>query len=423
MMGELFSPAKNEQKYAKVGILGFQGSGKTYTATLFAIGLLDIHFKLTGEKAKAAFFDTENGSDFVAPMFEHAGYELIVARSRAFVDLKRAFDMAKKSGAEVMIIDSLTHVWRDLVESYKKGKGRKKLQFQDWGEIKPVWWEYADIFTAFPMHVIVCGRAGYEYEYEEDEDGKKELIKTGTKMKAETEFGFEPSLVLEMRSIRREKNGKPGTGVIENVCTVLKDRAHKINGFEFIFPTFKDFGPHWDHLKMAGKYRSVDITRDSQVLFRTDGEGNWRKRQIEREALLEDIKGEFIRRGIGKGKEEMAFKHQVSHECFGTDNWVRIKEEVNSQDLKKGVELMKDAMDDLMNAFIRNPDGVDVKGIVQRHREQLAQQRKDDDLPFDDIKENQGEQQGEAQPAQEQIQQQDEQQGVDDEGQKNMWED
>jgi hypothetical protein len=44
--------------------------------------------------------------------------------------------------------------------------------------------------------VIICGRAGYEYDYFEDDEGKKQLEKTGIKMKAETEMGFEPSLLV-----------------------------------------------------------------------------------------------------------------------------------------------------------------------------------------------------------------------------------
>lgn len=396
--------------------MGFQGSGKTYTATLIANGLLDIIYKLTGEKAKCAFFDTENGSDFVAPMFEHAGYELVVARSRAFVDLVKAFKVAKEAGAEVMIIDSISHVWRDVMESYMEEKGRSRLEFHDWSQIKTRWRQYVDLFITFPMHVIVCGRAGYEYAFEENEDGKKELRKTGTKMKVEGEFGYEPSLVLEMTSVRRDKDGKRGAGVIENVCTVLKDRSDKINGMEFVSPTFQDFGPHWDYLALGGEHCAVDITRNSRELFRTAGEWNWRKRKIDHDALIEDIKGEFVRAGLGSSAKEKAFKAHISLECFGTDNWVRIENELNSQVLKEGVELMQDAMEELLAAFAQSSDGrVDVKGIVAQHRAHLEQQRKDDDLPFDDIlanKGNQGEQE-------EQDQQQDRQ--GDDGGQDTLW--
>ena len=49
----LLKPAQNQTAYLKAGILGFQGSGKTYTATRLASGLA----KLSGkENPKVAFF-------------------------------------------------------------------------------------------------------------------------------------------------------------------------------------------------------------------------------------------------------------------------------------------------------------------------------------------------------------------------------
>jgi len=57
----ILKPAQNQTAYLKAGIMGFQGSGKTYTATRIASGLAKLSKK---EKPKIAFFDTEKGSDF-----------------------------------------------------------------------------------------------------------------------------------------------------------------------------------------------------------------------------------------------------------------------------------------------------------------------------------------------------------------------
>jgi hypothetical protein len=73
------------------------------------------------------------------------------------------------------------------------------LEFQDYGAIKPMWAQFTETFLNSKAHIILCGRAGNTSEYQEKEDGgKKELISTGTKMKAESEMGYEPSLLVEM---------------------------------------------------------------------------------------------------------------------------------------------------------------------------------------------------------------------------------
>jgi len=52
----LLKPAMNQTAYLKLGLQGFEGSGKTYLACNFAMGMAE----LTGVK-KVAYFDTEKG--------------------------------------------------------------------------------------------------------------------------------------------------------------------------------------------------------------------------------------------------------------------------------------------------------------------------------------------------------------------------
>ena len=51
-----------------------------------------------------------------------------------------------------------------------------------------------------PLHIVLCGRAGFDWDFNETEgdDGsiKKELVKTGVKMRVESQFGFEPAQLL-----------------------------------------------------------------------------------------------------------------------------------------------------------------------------------------------------------------------------------
>ena len=64
--------------------------------------------------------------------------------------------------------------------------------------LKAMWREFTDRYVNSKLHVIMRGRAGYIWDDVEDEEGVKELKKVGTKMKAEVETGYEPSLLIEM---------------------------------------------------------------------------------------------------------------------------------------------------------------------------------------------------------------------------------
>jgi hypothetical protein len=70
----------------------------------------------------------------------------------------------------------------------------------DANPIKTIWnSRWAGKFLNSPLHFVIAGRAGYESDIEENEEThKKELTKTGIKMKTEGEFGFEPSLLIQM---------------------------------------------------------------------------------------------------------------------------------------------------------------------------------------------------------------------------------
>src|SRR5207245_10121603 len=188
----------NQQGHLKAGFFGYAKSGKTFSATLLAIGTKK-HLNLPGP---IAFFDTEGGSGYVAEMVrEQTGQDLLGVRARSFKDLMAFARDCTEANVSVAIVDSLTHVWREIMDSYliqlnEKRRERNfapllKLEFSHWSSIKSLWGAWPDWFLNSPLSVIVCGRAGAIWEFEKDvETGKRELIKTGTKMKAESEFSF-----------------------------------------------------------------------------------------------------------------------------------------------------------------------------------------------------------------------------------------
>lgn len=325
----LLKPAVNQTAYLKAGILGFAGSGKTYTAAELAIGLS----KDIGDDKPVAFFDTETGSDFLIPKFKQAGVELLVAKTRAFKDLLDFMREAEAS-CSVAVIDSISHVWKDLLESYVRKLNRKSgLYFQDWGPIKAEWGQFTDLFINSRLHVVMCGRAGYEYDYEENaETGRKDLVKTGTKMKAETEMGYEPSLLLEMIRLKKaEVSGDIHDKGWINRCVVLKDRTDTMNGKEIDYPKYKDFSPVIHFLNVGGEHIGVDTSRNSESLF--DGpERSVVQRARMVEIALEEMQQELILMGLdGTSTEAKKKRTELLMELFGTSS----KTAIESQSLEK----------------------------------------------------------------------------------------
>lgn len=329
----MLKKAVNKMAYAKVGIYGGQGAGKSRTAAEIAIGLYK-HAKCT---KPVAMFDTEPGASFLIPLFEKEGIEFMVYdESRAFSDLMKWMHEAKEA-CSILMVDSITHIWRDLQASYlarindqRKQKAdsagwnfrpRQSLEFQDWGPIKAEWGEFTDLYLSSKVHVIVCGRAGSVYEYQENEDkgGKKELITVGTKMATEKEMGHEPSLLIEME--RRYDDGK-----IINTAIIEKDRADKINGREIAFPTFEKLRGHFDALNLGGEHFTSMQQRDSRDRFSETSEDSWANDLRRKEVALDEIKEEILRHlGHGMDAGTKAAKSQLLEDIAGTRSWAKLE--------------------------------------------------------------------------------------------------
>lgn len=321
----LFKRAESTSAYLKAGFLGFAGSGKTYTATNLAIGLaLMINEKKLKEAGRPIFFlDTETGSDYVTPKIREAGLEIFSAKTRAYTDLLAAIKECEQSGS-VLIIDSITHFWREFVESYQRRKDVSYLDFQDWNFLKGSqgWGQFSDRYVNSSCHIIMCGRAGYEYETEVNSKGKKEQVKSGIKMKAETETGFEPSLLVLME---RETNVK--TNKVSRTAYILKERFNLIDGKEFQNPTFESFRPHIDSLNLGGAQLGVDNTRTSDAMFSHDGDDTkWKYEQRQKEIALEEIKEEINKHcGYGQDHETKKAKADLLEDIFGTRAWSKVE--------------------------------------------------------------------------------------------------
>jgi hypothetical protein len=330
----LFKRAEVTSAYLKMGIMGFAGSGKTYTATAVAIGLIQRMREMGVEQADRPMFfqDTETGSDWVKPQVELCGIDMHTAKTRAFADLLVAVKEAERN-ASILLVDSISHFWTEITESYMRQKKRSRLQFEDWGYLKGEWRKFTDLFINSNCHVIICGRAGYEYDYFQDEDtGKKNLEKTGIKMKAESEMGYEPSLLVLM-----EREMDMETTKVRRTATVLKDRSTMIDGKSFRNPTFESFLPHINFLNLGGKQLGVDTTRNSDHTISPDVRDN---RRVQRRIVLDEIQSLIVLHYPGQAAADKKAKLELLRAHFNGSMWTEIEEVMPLEDLRDGYDAL-----------------------------------------------------------------------------------
>ena len=349
--------------FLKGGFLGFNKSGKSFTMALLAVGVKRF-FKLPGP---IAMYDTEGGSEYIGPMVKAlTGSDLLVVKSRSLDDLASTVRECVDEKVAVLIAESMTHVWRNLCDSYmeqvnakraeNRQSPRRNLEFQDWGPLKGIWnGRWSDVYLNAPLHILIAGRAGYEYDMQENEEThKKELIKTGVKMKTEGEFGFEPSLLVEMEresipdghggfvSKRRATIIGDRFGVIDARTTLFGDDDPEapMSGEEMLAKTFAFFEPHIALLR-PGAHTPIDTTSRTETGADADGNTDWARERKTREILCEEIAGELVAHGLsGQATADKEKRLALLFTIFQTRSWTAI-ENMHSERLRDGLAAIR----------------------------------------------------------------------------------
>lgn len=192
--------AKRQGARLLIQLSGVSGSGKTYTALQLAYGLAG------NDGTKIIGIDTENRRmslnaeilpngakfrtlDFYAP-FSPARYI-------------EAIQAACKAGAEVIVIDSVTHEWEseggceDIAHATNS-------RIPDWKKAKAEHKKFMTYMLQCPAHIIACTRAREKVEVSDhwnEEKRKKEkvFIPLGLQPIQEKNFSYEATVSLMMQ--------------------------------------------------------------------------------------------------------------------------------------------------------------------------------------------------------------------------------
>jgi hypothetical protein len=205
-----FKKAVKSKCKARCAIYGPSGGGKTFSALRIAKGM----------GGKIAVIDSERGSaskyadrfDFDALDLEHPNIENMVAAVKAAAD----------AGYGVLIIDSLSHAWQELLQEVEKLANAKYKgnTWSAWSEGTPRQRRLVDAFLTFPGHVIATIRSKTEWTQEASGNGKSRPVRVGLAPEQgkgiEYEFDILMSITPEhIAHVEKDRSGMFQDSIIE----------------------------------------------------------------------------------------------------------------------------------------------------------------------------------------------------------------
>ena len=316
--------AKNT--FIKASFGGFQGSGKTRTATEFIIGA----YKDMKCSKPILLLDNEKGSRFLIPIFKKAGIKAMAKDTVNLADVLQAFEYLKSGEIDFLFIDSLTKIYYKFVKDYKLKNRKSFMALNDWGKLLPAWQEeFSDRFVNTEGNIVFTGRGGFEYDKEDDttdEEGKViekgSFVKSGFKMKIAGETPYETDLNVWMQLEKSLIKGKPKQ---VNVAYVLKDRSDTINGKVFEMPKYRNFK---NIISFLQGLPVGDIPEETFSENLTPGDDrDYFERRQKQKIELEKITAVFDKNGLGdaRAKADKQLKALIIEKIFGTTSQTEIE--------------------------------------------------------------------------------------------------
>ena len=198
---------------AKVVIAGPSGSGKTFSSLRLASGLAN--------GGKIGMIDTEGDRGlYYANKFEYFRDTLKNHSPEAYMGKIKE---AKEAGVDVLIIDSITHEWKQLLEDLEKIPGSN--QYAKWGQITPRHEKFLKTILETDMHIICTVRAKDKYILETNDKGKQAPKKVGLGLEQRDTLEYEFTTVIHTDSENHFATaGKDNTGIFKGLNELLSEK-------------------------------------------------------------------------------------------------------------------------------------------------------------------------------------------------------
>ena len=196
--------AERRQAKIKASLQGPSGSGKT-------MGALHIAYGLCKNWEKVAVIDTEN---FSASLYAHLGNFKVLNIGAPFTPERymEALQACTTGGAEVIIIDSISHEWEGSGGILDIHSGMVGNSFTNWSKVTPRHNAFVQAILQSPVHVIATTRTKQDYILSE-RNGKQVPEKVGLKSVTRDGMDYEFTLVMDLDIKHNAVASKDRTGL------------------------------------------------------------------------------------------------------------------------------------------------------------------------------------------------------------------
>ena len=209
-----FNKATRNNLYLRCALFGPSGCGKTMTALRIAKGIAE---KMG---SRFAVIDTEARS--ASKYADRISFDVENLTDKSIDAYLAAMDECIKAGYKVLVIDSLSHAWRELTEEVDRisQNSTNKNTFTAWGKVAPKQKQLIDAILNFPGHLIATMRSKTEWVISENRNGKLAPEKMGLAPEQGKGIEYEFDLLIEMNqhhqaSVTKDRTGKFQDSVID----------------------------------------------------------------------------------------------------------------------------------------------------------------------------------------------------------------
>jgi hypothetical protein len=205
-----FAKAERTQLYLRCAIFGPSGSGKTMTALRMAKGI-------AGKMgAPFAVIDTEARS--ASKYADRIPFEVDNLGQKTIDHYIASMNDAAKAGYKVLVIDSLSHAWRELTEEVDRitQASPSKNSVLSWGKVSPKQKRLIEAILNYPGHIIATMRSKTEWLIGEGKNGKTAPEKMGLAPEQGKGIEYEFDLLVEMNQSHQALITKDRTGKFQD---------------------------------------------------------------------------------------------------------------------------------------------------------------------------------------------------------------
>ena len=225
----MFKKATKKQAKLRAALFGPSGAGKTFTGLRIATGLGGkIAVIDTERKSASKYADMTEEDARTRGLLKPFEFDTCELDDKSIDGYCEAIQAASRD-YDILVIDSLSHGWQQLLERVEKLAQAKYKgnTWSAWSEGTPEQRQLVDAILDFPGHVIATMRSKTEWTTVQQSNGKSAPIRVGLAPEQGKGIEYEFDLLLELS--------------VDHVCNVLKDRTGKFQD-KLIDKPGEDFG-------------------------------------------------------------------------------------------------------------------------------------------------------------------------------------